>query len=96
MVRISDKEVHETSLQKPRYRSSKWYLAVSHGCAWLVIFVIVIAASLGSDGAQALAPTVIPIMAGLIAAMLGIHRVTGSRDLRTLAQSSREQAGGAR
>ncbi|TCT37443.1 NAD(P)+ transhydrogenase beta chain [Martelella mediterranea] len=95
MVRISAEQIQDFSPQKPQYRSSKRYLAVSHGCAWLVIFVIVVAASLGSKGAQALAPTVIPIMAGLIAAMLGIHRVTGSRDLRTLAKIPREQAGGA-
>lgn len=81
-------------LVKPRYSSSKRHLTISHVCAWIVIFAIVAAACLGSKGALSLAPTVIPIMAGLIAAMLGIHRFTGSKDLQTIAKASPEKPGG--
>ena len=80
--------------EKPKYRSSNEYMMISHVSAWLVIFAIVISASLGSEGALALAPIVIPIMAGLIAAMLGIHRFTGSQDMRTIAKLSHDQPGG--
>jgi len=91
MAPISD---DSTPLRKPLYRSSKRHLTISHVCAWSVIFTIVAAACLGSKGALALASTVIPIMAGLIAAMLGIHRFSGSLDMRTIAKASAEKPGG--
>lgn len=81
-------------IEKPRYSSSKRHLSISHVCAWAVIFAIVAAACLGSEGALSLATTVIPIMAALIAAMLGIHRFTGSKDLQTIAKAASEKPGG--
>ena len=80
-------------MQKPHYRSSKRYMLVSQIAAWIVIFTVVIAACLDSSGALSLAPTVIPIMAGLVAAMLGIHRVTGSKDMQTLARQRHDRGG---
>lgn len=81
-------------LVKPRYSSSKRHLTISHVCAWVVIFTIVAAGCLGSEGARSLASTVIPIMAGMIAAMLGIHRGFGSLDMRTISRSKPDQPGG--
>lgn len=80
-------------MQKPHYRTSKRYMLASQIAAWMVIFTIVIAACLDSAGALSLAPTVIPIMAGLVAAMLGIHRVTGSKDMQTLARQRHDRGG---
>lgn len=91
MVPIS---AETTKMQKPRYSSSKRHMTISHVCAWAVIFTIVVAACLGSEGARALASTVVPIMATLIAAMLGIHRFSGSLDMRTIAKASAEKPGG--
>ncbi|WP_174800699.1 NAD(P)+ transhydrogenase beta chain [Martelella limonii] len=77
-------------MQKPHYRTSKRYMLVSQIAAWIVIFTVVIAGCLNSAGALSLSSTVIPIMAGLVAAMLGIHRVTGSKDMQTLAKQETE------
>ncbi|TCT35391.1 NAD(P)+ transhydrogenase beta chain [Martelella mediterranea] len=73
-------------MEKPSYRSSKRFMGISHALAWAVIFIIVAASSYGSDGALALAPTVIPLMVGMILALLGIHRGLGSVDMRTIAR----------
>ncbi|AJY46495.1 hypothetical protein [Martelella endophytica] len=78
-------------MEKPTYRSSKRFMSISHAFAWLVIFVVVAAASAGSAGALALAPTVVPLMAGMILALLGIHRGLGSVDMHTIARYGRDQ-----
>ena len=73
-------------MEKPSYRSSKRFMGISHALAWSVIFIIVASAAYGSDGALALAPTVVPLMVGMILALLGIHRGLGSVDMRTIAR----------
>lgn len=76
-------------LQKPSYSTSKTALWVSGACAWALVFIVVVAGVMGSGGALALAPTVIPSMVALIVALLGVHRAFGSIDMRTIASRRR-------
>lgn len=79
-----------TSLAKPSYSTSKLALWISGGCAWLLVFIIVLrGAFFDAPGALALAPIVIPSMVMMIVALLGVHRAFGSMDMRTIAGSSR-------
>jgi hypothetical protein len=70
-------------MQRPSYGTSKRALWISSALAWTVVFLLIIGGLRGSAEAVALAPTVIPSMLLLIAAMLGIHRFSGSMDFRT-------------
>ncbi|MBB4122932.1 NAD(P)+ transhydrogenase beta chain [Martelella radicis] len=81
-------------IRKPQYKSSKLYIGASLGCAWLVIFVIVVAAVQTPNGTMTLITTVIPTMVGVILALLGIHRGFGSLDMRTIAKSPPDRPGG--
>lgn len=76
-------------LQKPSYSTSKTALWISGACAWVLVFIVVVAGVMGSAGALSLAPTVIPSMVALIVALLGVHRAFGSLDMRTIADQRR-------
>lgn len=68
--------------QKPTYRTTRQQIWWSFFLGWSVILSIVFAGVLGSRQAVELAPTVVPSMIIMIAAMLGIHRGFGSLDFR--------------
>lgn len=69
---------------KPRYSTTRMQLRLSFVFGWLCIFVLILAAIAGRSAAVELAPIVIPSMAALIAALLGIHRFAGSLDFRAM------------
>ncbi len=71
-------------MQKPSYTTSKRALWLSSIMAWIVIVLLAYGAVIGSDAAVAFGATAVPSMVGLIVALLGIHRVTGALDLRTM------------
>lgn len=75
---------------KPSYRTSRLQLWWTFFFAWAVIFLIVIKAVTGSSQAVDLAPTIVPAMIFLIAAMLGIHRGFGSLDYRAAREAAPE------
>jgi NAD/NADP transhydrogenase beta subunit len=56
-----------------------------------LVFIVVVGGVMGSAGALALAPTIIPSMVALIVALLGVHRAFGSLDMRTIAGQHREK-----
>lgn len=72
---------------QPSYRTSRRQLWISFWFGWSVILAIVVAALVGSDKAVELAPVIIPSMILLIAAMLGIHRFSGSLDFAASASN---------
>lgn len=76
-------------LQKPSYSTSKTAMWVSGLCAWTLVFIVVVGGVMGSAGALALAPTIVPAMVALIVALLGVHRAFGSLDMRTIAGQHR-------
>lgn len=65
---------------QPRYSTSRRQLWLSFWFGWATIIAIVASGLTGSPRAVELAPVVIPSMMLLIAAMLGIHRFSGSLD----------------
>lgn len=73
-------------IKKPSYSTTKLALWVSSGFAWAAIFLLLISAVRGSQEAVALVPSVMPIMVGLIVAILGIHRGFGSLDMYSMAK----------
>lgn len=70
--------------QRPAYRTTRLQLGTSFLLAWGVILLIVIGGLRGSREAVDLAGITLPSMILLIAALLGIHRYTGSMDFRTM------------
>lgn len=78
-------------LQKPSYSTSKTAMWISGACAWALVFIVVVAGVMGSAGALALAPTIVPAMIALLVALLGVHRAFGSIDMRTIASQHRAQ-----
>lgn len=70
--------------ERPTYRTSKRAMWISGGFAWSLMFIVVIGAFRGSAESVAIAGIVIPTMAGMIVAMLGLHRAFGSLDFRAL------------
>lgn len=75
---------------KPSYRTSRLQLWWTFFFAWAIIFLIVVKAVTGSSQAVDLAPTIVPAMIFLIAAMLGIHRGFGSLDYRAASGAASE------
>lgn len=76
-------------ITKPGYSSSRRYLWVSAGLAWLVILILSCGAVYGSEQAVAFGAVAVPSMVGVIVGTLGVHRGFGSMDFR--AQTSLEQ-----
>lgn len=79
-------------MKKPSYSTSKQMLWCSVASAWAVIFALTTGAVLGTDQAVGFGTIAVPSMCGLIAAMLGIHRHYGSRDMETIAEHQPEDA----
>lgn len=87
---------------KPAYRTTRTQLHLSFVFGWVCIFVLIVAGILDRPAAVELAPIVIPSMAALIAALLGIHRFAGSMDFRAMHErddvpppyDARDQPGG--
>lgn len=73
--------------KRPAYRTTRLQLGASFFLAWAVILLIVIGGLRGSREAVDLAGITLPSMILLIAALLGIHRYTGSMDFRTMQES---------
>lgn len=69
---------------KPSYGTSKKALWLSSALAWATIFLLVAGGLAGVPEAVALANITVPSMIVLIAAMLGIHRFSGSLDFRAM------------
>ncbi len=70
-------------MSKPAYRLTRHAFWSSFVFAWAVIGALVVGALLGRTAAVDLAAIALPSMAGLIAALLGIHRGFGSMDMRS-------------
>lgn len=68
----------------PAYNTTKRQIWFSFTLGWLVILLLVVGGLRGSREAVDLAGITIPSMILLIAAMLGIHRYTGSMDFRAM------------
>ena len=70
-------------MDKPSYSSTKRYMLISAVPAWIVVLIVTWAACVQNSGsAIAYAQIALPIMAGLIVSLLGIHRGFGSLDFR--------------
>jgi len=68
---------------KPSYSTTKFQLRLSSVMAWVVIVLCAVGALLGRAEAVSFGSIAVPSMAALIAAMLGIHRFSGSMDFRS-------------
>lgn len=88
---------------KPAYSTTRAWMRWSFILGWALIWVLLIAGLLGNDRAIELAPIVIPSAFLQIAALMGIHRFSGSLDFAAMATttppepppySSRDQPGG--
>lgn len=65
---------------KPAYSSTKRWMTWTFILSWFVVLLLITGGLTGSDHAVELAGIAMPSMVFLIAAMLGIHRYTGSLD----------------
>ncbi|MDX3977168.1 NAD(P)+ transhydrogenase beta chain [Shinella sp.] len=79
--------------EKPSYSTSKRHLLYSSVLPWTVILLCAIGALMGKPEAVAFGTIAVPSMVALIAAMLGIHRISGSMDFRA-SNLPRDQPGG--
>lgn len=70
-------------MERPVYRTTKRAIWLSQALAWSVILVLTIGA-VRSGQVIAFAQIALPMMVGLIAVMLGIHRGLGSLDMWTM------------
>jgi hypothetical protein len=75
---------------KPGYTTTRQALWLSSALAWGAIYLIIVGAFYGVSEAADLAGITIPSMVVLISAMLGIHRFSGSMDMRTIARHDRQ------
>lgn len=71
----------------PRYNLTRQAFWASFALAWSLIMLVCWYSITGSEQATALAAIVVPSMVAMIAALLGIHRVAGAMDFRTLTQT---------
>jgi len=67
---------------KPSYGTTKRWMGWTFVLSWLVVVTLIAGGLTGSREAVDLAGIAMPSMVFLIAAMLGIHRYTGSLDFR--------------
>lgn len=65
---------------KPTYGTTKAHLFASAVMAWIVILALTAGAIYGSEQAVAFGMMAVPTMAGMLCAMLGLHRRYGSKD----------------
>lgn len=68
-------------MHKPSYSTSKRALWLSSIMAWIVILILAVGAAMGGKAVE-FGSIAVPSMVALIAALLGIHRFTGSLDFR--------------
>jgi steroid 5-alpha reductase family enzyme len=68
---------------KPTYRTTRRWNWISFWLSWAIIIAIVVAAIRGSQEAVQLAPVLVPSLCVMIAALSGIHRVTGAMDFKS-------------
>lgn len=80
-------------MDKPSYSTSKKHLWFSSAMSWLVILLCAAGALMGRPEAVAFGTIAVPSMVALIAALLGIHRISGSMDFRA-SNLPRDQPGG--
>lgn len=73
-------------MQKPGYTTTKRALWLSSAMAWIVIIALA-AGAIAQGQVIAFASLVVPLMVGLIVAILGIHRGLGSLDMWTMTRS---------
>lgn len=78
-------------MEKPSYTSSKRSITINTALAWIVIVILAAGAVRGEPQAVAFGTIALPSLCALIAALLGIHRVTGSMDMRTMAERQAEE-----
>ena len=76
---------------QPRYRTTKRQIGISTALAWLIIFMITAGGVAGVPEAVSLAGIAVPSMVMLIAALLGIHRFTGSMDFKASQEREAEE-----
>lgn len=69
-------------MEKPSYRSSRWYLWGSFAAAWSVILGLAVGAIFGSEQAVAFGGIALPTMFAIITGNLAVHRGFGSADFR--------------
>lgn len=80
-------------IEKPSYSTSKRSIWLNTMAAWLVIILLAGGAVL-SHKAVEFGTIALPSMVLLIAALNGIHRVTGSMDMKTMAETPAATEGG--
>ncbi|MGZ2403346.1 NAD(P)+ transhydrogenase beta chain [Rhizobium ruizarguesonis] len=78
-----------TQAIKPSYGTTKAHLFASSMMAWIVILALTAGAIYGSEQAVAFGMMAVPTMAGMLCAMLGLHRRYGSKDFEVLHSSGR-------
>lgn len=78
-------------MHKPSYSTTKLSLWISSALSWTVILLLVIASIAGSNEAVALVPAIVPLMVGLIVAILGVHRGFGSLDMYTMSKAAKDE-----
>lgn len=71
-------------IDKPAYSTSKRAIMLNTSAAWAVIFLLAIGA-VHSDKAVEFGTLALPSLVFLICALHGIHRYTGSMDMKTIA-----------
>lgn len=74
-------------IEKPAYSTSKRAIQLNTVAAWTVI-VGLAAGAIHSGKSVEFATLALPSMVFLIAALHGIHRVTGSVDMKTIASQA--------
>ena len=79
-------------IEKPSYSTSKRSIWLNTMAAWVVI--VLLAAGAAWDGKAVEFGTIaLPSMVLLIAALNGIHRFTGSMDMKTMAERQDTEGG---
>lgn len=73
-------------IEKPSYSTSKRSIWLNTIAAWTVIILLAIGA-VTSERAVEFGTIALPSMVLLIAALNGIHRYTGSMDMKTMAET---------
>lgn len=65
---------------KPTYSTTKAHMSASAVMAWVVILALTAGAIYGQEQAVSFGMMAVPTMAGMLCAMLGLHRHYGSKD----------------
>lgn len=78
-------------MQKPGYSTTKKALWLSLAVSWVIILLLTHGA-IQTGQVIVFAQIALPMLVGLIAVMLGIHRGLGSLDLWTLARRHPDEA----